>query len=92
MRKVLEIVEPIVRCYPHHANIIACIMTNDFDFDELASDYIQLVYNKNIKRCDFNYGMDILSYIKNYPYVDKYCYSRYTIKEKWKSYSDFLKI
>ncbi len=90
MKKILELEYPIIRSYPHHANLIAGIMTNDFDFDEIAPHYIQIVYNNNINRSDFNYGMDILSYIKNYPYVDSYCYDRNIIKKKWKNYSNFV--
>ncbi|MFG6378469.1 MAG: hypothetical protein K1W19_09175 [Lachnospiraceae bacterium] len=88
--KILQTNEPIIKCYPHHANIISGLMCNDYDFWVLATNYIQLVYNSNIERLDFNYGMDILQYIKNYPLVNSYCYSRNLIKSKWMKFSDFI--
>lgn len=90
MQKILEVQNPIIRCYPHHASLIACLMSNDFELNEILPYYIQIVYDKDIERCDFNYGMDPLNYIKNYPYVDSYCYKREVIKKKWKTYSEFI--
>ena len=90
-KKVLDIRIPIIKCYPHHANLIACLMTNDFDFDNVASNYIQLIYNHDANRIDFNLGIDILHFIKNYPHVDLYRYKRDVIKQRWGKYSDFAK-
>ncbi len=80
-----------MHCYPHHANIIACLATNDFDLDDIMCNYIQLIYNSDIKRIDFNCGIDILNFIKNYPHVDSYNYKRTVIKSQWGSYSNFVR-
>lgn len=89
--KKLPFVKPLINGYPHHASLAASIMTNDFDFDNIASYYIQTIYNNSIDRIDFNYGIDILNYIKNYPHTDSYRYKREVIKQQWGTYSSFLK-
>lgn len=88
--KKLNVRQPIIRCYPHHANLTGTITINEFDFDELSPHYLQLIYNKDNNRIDFNYGMDILGFIKNYPYVDSYCYDRKIVETRYKSYSEFI--
>lgn len=90
MQKILETEDPLIRCYPHHASLFSGLMSNDFELNEILPSYIQIVYNKDIQRCDFNYGMDILNYIKNYPYSESYCYKRDIIKKSWKAYSEFI--
>jgi len=90
MQKILGIEKPLIRCYPHHASLFAGLMSNDFELNEILPNYIQIVYNKDIERCDFNYGMDILNFIKNYPYSESYCYKRDIIKKKWGRYSEFI--
>ncbi len=88
--KILNMTEPVIRCYPHHANYISALMDNEFAFDELLTYYVQLVFRKDINRMDFNIGMDILNYIKNYPYVDSYCYNRDVVSKKWVKNSYFV--
>lgn len=89
--KILNTTSPLISCYPHHANLCAGIMTNDFDFMDIAANYIVTIYNCDINRLDFNFGIHITNYIKNYPHVDTCCYNRNVVKNAWNSYSSFAK-
>lgn len=47
--------------------------------------------NLKIDRVDFNFGIDIPNFIKNYPHVNLYKYKRAVIRQQWGSYSNFVK-
>lgn len=90
MRKLLNISYPYIKCYPHHANIWATIGDSDYKSCVLSSNYLQLVYDRLWNRMDFNNGLDIIEYVKNYPLVKMKCYDAKIIDEQWEYYSKFV--
>ncbi len=91
MEKKLILGTSPILCYPHHSEYLSTIMTNDYDIEAILKNYIQLVYNKNIDRMDFSFGIDIYTYINNYSMVDKFCYSKDIINSGFLSLCDFIK-
>lgn len=88
--KILKVCYPFIKCYPHHANLWATIGDSDYKTCALSTNYLQLVYDRLWNRIDFNNGLDIVEFVRNYPLINMKCYDTSLIEEHWGYYSKFV--
>lgn len=63
----LPFADPFLKLYPHHALAAGILQNNEHILPLLLTDYVQLVYDKDVQRMDFSVSLYIQSYIKHIP-------------------------
>jgi len=80
----------LIDVYPHHAFISALLFSNDYNMPKLLNYYVNLVYDQEKNRMDFDIGLNILYYLKNQDMFFSHSISRTMVKNNWKSFNDFV--
>lgn len=88
--KKLEWNDSLIDVYPHHAFITAILGESDYNMPLLFNHYIQIVYDKEIVRSDFDIALHIQDFVRLLPMMYSHSVSRSLVKSKWKSFTEFL--
>ena len=59
----LPFADPFLKLYPHHALAAGILQNNEHILPLLLTDYVQLVYDKDVQRMDFSVSLYIQSHI-----------------------------
>ena len=71
----LPFADPFLKLYPHHALAAGILQNNEHILPLLLTDYVQLVYDKDVQRMDFSVSLYIQS--KTYTsYISVTCTKR----------------
>lgn len=56
--KKIEFNKALINAYPHHAFINALLFSNDYNMPNMLNYYVNLVYDQEANRLDFDIGLN----------------------------------
>jgi|GEM_PF-5620290 len=88
--KTLPMKKPLLDAYPHHGNIMSILESNKYLMPAVINHYMQLAFDTEIDRIDFNIALNIKYYTQNYPFVLSHGINREFVNDNWKKIEDFI--
>ena len=87
----LPFADPFLKLYPHHALAAGILQNNEHILPLLLTDYVQLVYDKDVQRMDFSVSLYIQSYIKHIPLTFQSLVPREIVEHGYKNPVEFIR-